>query len=210
MKHLLLIGPPGAGKGTLAKELNNYTQVSTGDILRAEKASGSELGQYIQSLIDNGKFVDDETMLKLLKKNLPEKTQLIFDGYPRNLTQIPYFEKLIKEVDSDYHLDIIFFDMDLNKLEDRIINRVSCSNKDCGEIYNLKNKAPKKEDTCDKCGNELDKRNDDNAEAFKERLEVYKSNTAPVAEHYKSHKNFHKINADQIPQKVLEEVKNKI
>lgn len=210
MKHLLLIGPPGAGKGTLAKELNNYTQVSTGDILRAEKASGSELGQYIQNLIDNGKFVDDETMLKLLKKNLPENTQLIFDGYPRNLTQIPYFEKLIKEVDPNYHLDIVFFDMDLNKLEDRIVNRVSCSNKDCGEIYNLKNKAPKKEDTCDKCGSELDKRNDDNAEAFKERLEVYKNNTAPVAEHYKNHKKFHKINADQTPQKVLEEVKNKI
>jgi len=199
MKHLLLIGAPGAGKGTLAKQLTEYVQISTGDILRAEKSKGTELGNKIAKLIDEGKFVDNDTMLELLKTNLPENKQLIFDGYPRNVEQIKYFEQLVNIED----VIIIHFDVDLNIIEDRIVNRSTC--KDCGEIHNTLSNPPKK-GACNKCGGELSTRKDDNAEALVTRLEDYKVKTLPVMEYYKNSPNFHSVDGSRSPEEVLVEV----
>lgn len=202
MKHLLLIGPPAAGKGTFAGACKEYTQISTGDLLRAEKKSGSELGDKIAKLIDEGKFVDDETMFDILKNNLPKNESLIFDGYPRNKTQISFFEDLIDNKDD---ITVIHFDVDLSILEDRVVNRLTC--KDCGKIHNLKSIKPKEDGSCSSCGGKLDKRKDDNADAFKVRLDTYKNETYPIIDHFKNYKNYIKVDANQEYEKVLSDIK---
>ena len=208
MNHLVLVGPPGAGKGTLAKQLTDFTQVSTGDLLRAEIKSGSKLGKYVKDLIDNGNFVDDDTMLDILKNNLPKKQSLIFDGYPRNITQIPYFEKLVKEIDNDAVVEVVYFDINLKNLEDRIINRVSCSK--CGEIYHLKNKPTKKENTCDICGGSTAKRADDTPKIVKQRLKIYEETTAPIMDHFKKNYKVHTLDANKSAEEVVKELKENL
>ena len=208
MKHLVFIGPPVSGKGTLAKKLSNYTQISTGDLLRDEIKKNPDLGKRIDSLISEGKFLDDETMLDILKENVPKNKPLIFDGYPRNVNQIAYFESLVKEIDPNSDVTVVFFNIDLSKLEERIVNRLSCSG--CGEIFNLKNKAPKKEDVCDLCGSELVKRKDDNEKAVKKRLNTYQAETFPVLKALKDKSyNIIELDANQDSEIVYNEFINK-
>ena len=205
MKHLVLIGAPGAGKGTVAKQLDEYTQLSTGDMLRAEKAKGSELGKMVAELIDNGKFVGDELMFDILKENLPEDKALIFDGYPRNVSQIEYFEKLVP---NEEDIIPIYFNIDLEILEDRIVNRSTCV--DCGEIHNLKSNKPTADGKCNKCGGELNKRADDNAEALKKRLDTFVKDTFPMVDHFKKYKNYAEVTAEGTPEEVLARVRDVI
>lgn len=194
MEHLLFIGPPGAGKGTIAKKLDQYIQVSTGDLLRAEQKKNSELGKYISDLINNGNFVDDETMFKILKLNLPKNQALIFDGYPRNKEQIKYFEKLINDIDPKAKIKVIHFEISLEKLEERLVNRRTCSS--CGEIYNLKNKIPKKYGICNLCNGSLQQRRDDNKETVSHRLKTYQKLTEPILNYYRN-KDYIRLDANQ-------------
>ena len=201
--HLVLIGAPGAGKGTVAKKLKNYTQLSTGDMLRAETAKeNSELGKMVAELIDKGKFVGDELMFDIIKENLPEDEALIFDGYPRNVSQIEYFEKLVPNKEN---VIPIYFKVDLDILEDRIVNRSTCV--DCGEIHNLKSNKPNKDGNCNKCDGELIKRKDDNSEALKARLDTFVKDTLPIVDHFKTYDSYAEIDAEGTPEEVLKRVK---
>lgn len=165
--NLIFLGYPGSGKGTVAKLLTRFKQISTGDLLRAEIASGSELGQEIAKIINGGNLVSDEMALKLIKANYSKNESYIFDGFPRTVKQA---EMLIDLIGTDYK--VVFFDVPKEVLVDRIVNRRSCPS--CGEIFNLKSKPPKKEDTCDSCDHVgLTHRDDDQEETLKKRLDIF-------------------------------------
>ena len=167
--NIIIFGPPGAGKGTQAKFLvNKYNsfQISTGDILREEIKKDSEIGKKIINNMNDGKFVDDEIVNKLLEKivfDKNKKNKLIFDGYPRTIDQAKNLEKLLEK--SDQNIDYIFF---LNVNKDSIIRRIE------------KRKI-------------LEKRSDDDSEIILKRYDTYMSVTKPVLEYYSKNKKFHEI-----------------
>lgn len=202
-KHLVFIGAPGAGKGTVSKQLEEkYTQLSTGDMLRSEIKKGTELGKKVAELINNGNFVDDVTMFNIIQANLPENQSLIFDGYPRNVSQIEYFEKLVINKED---ITVVYFNVDLELLEDRVVNRLTCVS--CGEIHNTKTNKPTNKGTCNKCGGELNKRKDDNSIAFVKRLDIFRNDTLPIVAHFKTYPDYHEVDASGTPEEVLELVK---
>lgn len=183
MKILLIIGAPGAGKGTIANELTkelSLKSVSTGDILRSEIASGSKKGKVISGLIDEGNFVPDEMVNEIIVDYLKrdfEEEYLLLDGYPRTVEQAKFLNKeLIKDNNKVYKT--IHLNPDKNILKERVINRRLCGN--CKEIYHLENFPPKKEDICDICGEALTQREDDSEKSFNKRIEIYKEKTYPV------------------------------
>ena len=200
--QLILLGAPGSGKGTQAARLVSelgYEHISTGDLLRKEIKSGSALGQKVQGIMDAGKLVDDNTVLELLNANCDlSANQYIFDGFPRNIEQVKLLDA---EVLKDAKSRAVYFDIDLDKLAARLINRRTCSS--CGEIYNLLTKAPAKEGTCDKCGGELAQRKDDNEETVKTRLQVFKDTVTPILEYYEAAGRLGKIDASQAPDAVF-------
>ncbi|MCP4912633.1 MAG: nucleoside monophosphate kinase [Oligoflexia bacterium] len=193
--QLILLGAPGSGKGTQAARLVSelsYNHVSTGDLLRKEISSGSDLGNKVQGIMNRGELVDDNTVLELLSSNCDvTSAAFIFDGFPRNIEQAKLLdEALIKENASK----AVYFDIDLDMLAQRLVNRRTCG--DCGEIYNLISKAPAKEGTCDKCGGtNLQQRKDDNEETVKTRLDVFKNTITPVLEYYESQGRLARLDA---------------
>ena len=180
--NIIIFGPPGAGKGTQSKilvdKLNSF-QVSTGDMLRDEINNNTEIGKKIIDSMDNGKFVDDEIVNKLLEKIIfdPKKNKLIFDGYPRTLNQAKNLEALLKK--SNQSIDHIFF---LNVDKDAIIKRIE------------KRKI-------------LEKRSDDDSVTILKRYDIYMKETKPVLDFYSSHKGFHEIDGsleiDEITGKIV-------
>ena len=177
---IILLGAPNSGKGTLSANLNEelgFIGVSTGDLLRKEIASGSELGQHINSLISVGKLVESETVITLMKNyinSLPADANLMFDGFPRTVEQAVSLEKIAR-IDA-----VLFLDVDEKTIMERALGRISCPK--CGQIYN---RAWYKAEDCEKCGEKLVVRSDDNEESVKTRIEVYKKSTYPLIEHYK-------------------------
>jgi adenylate kinase len=207
---LVLIGPPGSGKGSVGLFLKNnygFTHISTGDLLRAEVATGSDLGKEIAALIDNGKMVNDEISLKVMKQAIIQSNgNCIFDGYPRNLKQLELLESVLLDHKID-DLHILNFDISLSELEERIVNRLTCSS--CGEIYNIKSKPPIDVNgtffcKCSPMIQTLTKRLDDNVDSLKTRYLVFNETTIPVIQKYKQYPNFHKINANQSLSKIEE------
>tara|TARA_R110000868_G_scaffold406763_1_gene687442 strand:- start:272 stop:910 length:639 start_codon:yes stop_codon:yes gene_type:complete len=208
--QLIFLGAPGSGKGTQAARVVSqlgYEHLSTGDLLRKEIKSGSELGKKVTAIMDAGKLVDDLTMIELLKANcdLDGKTY-IFDGYPRNKDQSQVLDKeFLKGVASK----AIYFDIDLDLLAERLINRRTCG--DCGEIYNLKSKPPAKAGVCDKCGgSNLQQRKDDNEETVKTRLGVFRDTIEPVLAHYKAQDRLVRVDASKESDAVFKQIKQAI
>lgn len=204
--QLILLGAPGSGKGTQASKLVSelgYGHLSTGDLLRKEINSDSELGKRVQGIMNEGKLVDDMTVLELLNANCDlENNAYIFDGFPRNGEQA----KLLDEhVLKGAKAKAIYFEIDLNELADRLVNRRTCSN--CGEIFNLKTKAPQKEGICDKCGGELKQRKDDNAETVKTRLGVFEETIGPVLDYYEETGRLVRLDASQGSDQVFKSLK---
>jgi adenylate kinase len=200
--QLILLGAPGSGKGTQASRLVSelgYNHISTGDLLRKEIKSGSELGQRVQGIMDAGKLVDDNTVLELLNANCDlSSNAYIFDGFPRNGEQSKLLDEVvIKEASSK----AVYFEIDLDILAARLTNRRTCSG--CGEIYNLLSKAPKAEGVCDLCGSSLTQRKDDNEETVKTRLQVFKETIEPVLAHYESTGRLARVDASQAPDEVF-------
>jgi len=195
--HLVLLGAPGSGKGTQAslmvKDLG-YAHVSTGDLLRNEIKKGSKLGNKVSDVIKAGKLVDDALVLELLKANCDlSKNKYIFDGFPRNIDQARALEA---EVLSSHFSRAIYFELDLEVLKDRLINRRMC--KDCGEIYNLITKNPAVQGKCDSCGSEnLYQRDDDKEETVGKRLDVFKETVDPVLDFYKETDRLFAVDASQ-------------
>lgn len=204
--QVILIGAPGSGKGTQAKNLIThfgYSHVSTGDLLRAEIAKASELGNKVKSILDSGNLVDDQTVLDLLNANCDISSKsYIFDGYPRNLEQS---KALDSEVLKGANSIAIYFDIDLEILIERIINRRVAPKS--GEIYNLLTRKPKVEGKCDVSGEDLIHRKDDTEETVRNRMNVFKDNVDPILAYYEQSKRLFRVDACLSAEEVFEKIK---
>jgi adenylate kinase len=187
-KNIILMGPPGAGKGTLAKQLKsalNLVHISTGDMFRENIKAQTELGKLAQSYIDHGDLVPDSVTIEMLKARLAEKDcekGFLLDGFPRTLPQAEALEKLSKEINRPIEV-VVNLDCDNSELIRRISGRRVCKN--CGAPYHVVTMKPKVEGVCDLCGGPLYQRADDNEEALKVRLDHYVKDTKPLLDFYK-------------------------
>jgi adenylate kinase len=186
--NIILLGPPGAGKGTQARRLmdeRGLVQLSTGDMLRAAKTSGTELGNKVAEVMARGDLVTDDIVTGLIAEQLDGeagKQGLIFDGFPRTLAQAEALEKLL--ADKGKKLDaVIEMRVDDDALVERITGRFTCAK--CGEVYHDKTKPTKAAGVCDVCGStEFVRRADDNEESVRVRLAAYNRETAPLIGYY--------------------------
>ena len=186
--NILLLGPPGAGKGTQAKRLEErygMVQLSTGDMLRAERASGSALGRQVQAIMDAGKLVSDDIMIALIAQRIVglKGKGFILDGFPRTVPQAEALDEMLQEngIAVDHVIELT---VDEGALIDRISGRFSCSK--CGASYHDRYHRPKHEGVCDICGShDFTRRPDDKAETVKARLAAYRDQTAPILPYYR-------------------------
>jgi adenylate kinase len=187
MINLILLGPPGAGKGTQARlltEARGLVQLSTGDMLREARASGTEMGRKVAAVMDRGDLVTDEIVIGLIEERLAgaKGAGFIFDGFPRTLAQADALSELLGRLGLGL-IAAIEMRVDDEALVSRISGRFTCGN--CGEVYHDETKPTKKPGTCDKCSStDLRHRADDNAEALKQRLMEYYKKTSPLIGYY--------------------------
>ena len=195
----LIMGAPGAGKGTYADTIKKHfgiPHISTGEIFREAITSDSELGRLAKKFIDKGNLVPDEVTNEIVKKRLKEEDcseGFLFDGYPRTIAQAEAFDRMLKEL--NIKLDVVVnIDVKDDVIISRIINRRLCPS--CGRGYNLVTLKPKIEGVCDDCGTPLYQRKDDNEETIKSRLEVYNRQTKPLIEYYENQNLLLQIDGD--------------
>ncbi len=185
--NIILLGPPGAGKGTQAKILvegRNMTQLSTGDMLRAARTSGTEMGKMVAGVMDRGELVTDEIVIGLIEEQLGNDAGggFIFDGFPRTLAQADALGELLQRVGKSLDA-VVEMRVDDDQLVRRITGRFTCGN--CGEGYHDDFKTPATEGVCDKCGGtDMKRRPDDNEDSLKTRLMAYYKDTSPLIGYY--------------------------
>lgn len=186
--NIILLGPPGAGKGTQAKMLvedRDMVQLSTGDMLRAARTSGTDMGKKVAAVMDRGDLVTDEIVIGLIEEQLEFNDYgkgFIFDGFPRTLAQADALADLMTRT-GDRLDTVVEMRVDDDQLVRRITGRFTCGN--CGEVYHDETRQPKEEGTCDKCGSsDFKRRADDTEEALKTRLMAYYKDTAPLIGYY--------------------------
>lgn len=185
--NIILLGPPGAGKGTQARRLvdkRGMIQLSTGDMLREAKDSGTEMGLRVAKVMAAGELVTDEIVIGLIEEKLQgdNGAGFIFDGFPRTLAQADALGDLLKKYSQTLH-SVIEMRVDDDALVRRITGRFTCGN--CGEVYHDEIKRPKVDDVCDVCGkSEMKRRADDNEEALRTRLMEYYKKTSPLIGYY--------------------------
>ena len=185
--NVILLGPPGVGKGTqgvLLAEAKDWKHMATGDILRAHRKEGTELGREAQKYMDAGELVPDELIVAMVKdtlEDLPEGKGVVFDGFPRTVPQAEALDGVMEELGRQIDR-VVVLEADDEILVKRIAGRRSCP--ECGAVYNVYFNPPAEDETCDKCGNELVHRPDDNPETVRNRLEVYKEQTEPLIRFY--------------------------
>jgi adenylate kinase len=186
---LILLGAPGAGKGTVAKQLTQLdgsVQISTGDILRGAVQAGSDLGKQAKAFMDRGDLVPDELIMGIMEKRLQDpdcKKGFLLDGFPRTIPQAEDLKKLLVKL--GIKLDMaVNIDVPRNVILDRLSTRRTCSNPKCQAIYNVKSMPPKKEGICDKCGSPVVQREDETEAAISHRLDTYNKKTAPLIGFY--------------------------
>lgn len=185
--RLVLLGAPGAGKGTQAKKLiekHSIPQISTGDILRKAVADGTPLGKEAKGIMDSGGLVSDKIVLGLVQERLKQddcKKGYILDGFPRNTAQAEALDKMLSAMGAPLTV-ALSVDVDKDVLMKRLTGRRTCKN--CQQMYNIYFSAPKKEGVCDKCSGTLFQRDDDKEVTIKKRLDVYDSQTAPLFDYY--------------------------
>ena len=187
---LLLFGPPGAGKGTQAKfliELLGIPQISTGDMMRSERKSGSELGQKFDEYMSAGKLVPDSLVLDLIKKSLTQddaKNGAIFDGYPRTVAQAEALDQLLEKLGRQIDR-VVSLDLPLEDIVERVTGRRVCL--DCGQTYHVRYTPPPETGECVSCGGtRIVQRSDDTEEVVRKRYQEYKAKTEPVLAHYEA------------------------
>ena len=205
----ILFGPPGAGKGTQAKrlvEIYGIPQLSTGDMLRAEKAAGTELGKKAAAIMDGGGLVSDDIVIAMIAERTKKddcKNGFLLDGFPRTIPQGEALDAMLKS--KGQKIDVVIgVDAPDEIVRERTIHRRSCPK--CGSIYHLKSMPPKVENTCDKCGNVgLDHRKDDTLESVNKRLEKFHNETAPLTSLYG--KILKRVDGTQTPDAVTKAIR---
>lgn len=197
--RLILIGPPGGGKGTVAKRLQaefNIPVISTGVILREAVEKKNKVGIEVENIMSKGGLVPDHIILEIIKERIKQedcKNGYILDGFPRNIEQVKSLEKLNKEL-NEYIDYVFYFEILFDEIIKRLSNRRVC--KKCSTNYNLSFNSPKKDNTCDLCGGELYQREDDKEETIKNRLKVFAKQTIPLKKYYKEKKLLKVIDAN--------------
>lgn len=209
LKTIILLGAPGAGKGTNAKKITSeyhLPHISTGDMFREALRDETELGKLAKSYMDKGLLVPDEVTISLVKERLSKddcKDGFLLDGFPRNLNQAEALEKIGKEINRpiNYVIDI---NVPEEILKDRITGRRVC--KKCGAPYHIKTLKPKVEGVCDICGGELIQRKDDNEEALKVRLDEYHHQTEPLINYYSKKGILHTVDGSKDLKEVMADI----
>ncbi|MEE8348000.1 MAG: adenylate kinase [Acidobacteriota bacterium] len=207
---VVLVGPPGAGKGTQGEKLTerfNLVSMSTGQVLREEARQGSDLGRQAQSIIETGGLVPDSLVAEIVRQriDLADSAQaVLLDGFPRNLAQADLLEGLKGE----RSVLVVNIHVDEDVVLKRLRGRRYCQ--DCGRIYNFHLRKPQVEDVCDACGAQLVQREDDREEVIETRLRVYREETRPLIEAYSQTPAFFTVNGNQKPQAVFEEISTKL
>lgn len=187
--RIVLLGAPGSGKGTQAKllvEKYNIPQISTGDLLRAAVAAGTELGKKAKAAMDAGQLVADDVVLGMIQERLAKpdaRGGFILDGFPRNIPQAQALDAMLARLSQPLQLALLV-DVDTEVLMKRLTGRRTCGS--CGAIYNIYYTAPKSPGKCDKCGGMLQHRSDDNETTVRNRLKVYEEQTSPLVSYYKA------------------------
>ncbi len=206
---IILLGPPGAGKGTQAEKItndHNLAYISTGDILRSAVRENKELGRKARQYMDEGKLVPDDLVVEIVKDRLlnPDcRNGALFDGFPRTVEQAVFLENALPDL--DVKIDrVLSVEVEESELIERLTGRRVCS--DCGANYHLKFKPPKVRNVCDQCGGDLYQRDDDSLETVKERLEVYKKQTQPLIEFYQKRGLLSPIDGNQEIEDVYKQI----
>ena len=207
---LILLGPPGAGKGTQAERLekrHKLVQLSTGVMLRAERAAGTELGKAADKVMAAGQLVSDEIVIGMIAKRIEEpdcKAGFVLDGFPRTVNQAKALDQMLAEKGAKID-GVIEFVVDEAALVERISGRFECAK--CKAGYHDTFKQPKKPGVCDVCGStDFSRRKDDNAETVKERLKAYREQTAPILPYYKSKGLLQRVDGMADPDAVTEDI----
>lgn len=201
---VVLLGAPGAGKGTQCKSIvarYNLLHLSSGDILRQERAEGTELGKKAQDYMDSGVLVPDEIIIEMMAKAIEKAPAagFVLDGFPRTVNQAIELDKAL--VASRQQIDVVLnLEIDDNVVTKRITGRRSCPV--CGAVYHIENLKPKTEGICDKDGTELVQRSDDTEEVLANRLEAYHQQTEPLVDYYKKNSTVYNFDADRNPDDV--------
>lgn len=213
MINFVFIAPPAAGKGTQSKllvENYNYVHISTGDLLREAAKDSSSLGIQINNLISNGKLVDDDLMILLLKNKLKSVVEcnkaFIIDGFPRNLNQAVMLTNLFDELNVNNY-KVINMNLDYDEALKRVLGRLVCPNCKTSYNYLIDNLKPVSEGICDKCRVELVKRNDDNEKTFKDRYDTYLNLTVPIISYFTNLNKIINIDANKSSDEIFENIK---
>lgn len=204
--RLVLLGPPGAGKGTLAallKENLKLVHISTGDMLREEMKKETLIGQEAKKFIEKGELVPDEFVIKLIEKKLTGGKRVahgyMLDGFPRTRKQAEDLDRILGEIRQP--LDCaLYMESTLPVIIPRLGGRRVCKN--CGALYHIRNKPPKKDKICDLCGGELYQRADDNEATIRTRMDVYLKSTRPVIDYYQAQGKLKKLDGDKDSEEV--------
>lgn len=210
-KIIVLIGAPGAGKGTQARlleERRGIPQISTGDMFREMKNANTPLGREVQAIMAAGKLISDELTFQIVKERTSrEKGSYILDGFPRTAVQAEMLEALANEQNKE--ISAILVDVPFDYLEKRMTGRRSCSV--CGEIYNIYFKPPKNDNICDLHSDaQLNHRTDDTEEKVKVRLATYEENTKPLLDYYESSRRLQKVRGTGKPEAIYRELEKLI
>lgn len=207
--RLILLGPPGAGKGTQAEGIASkydIPHISTGDIFRKNIKEGTELGKKAQDYMNKGLLVPDSLVVAIVEDRLKEddtKSGFLLDGFPRTVVQAEALDDVLENMKTS--LDkVVNIKVDSNILVERAVGRRICKN--CAATYHVKFNAPKVDSVCDKCDGELYQRSDDNEETVSKRVNVYFDETAPLIEYYTNKSKLVEINGEQDIDKVFNDI----
>ncbi len=209
--RLILLGPPGAGKGTQAKRLAGelgVPHISTGDILRQNVKEKTSLGKQAKDFMDQGLLVPDELVAKMLMERFAGtdvKKGFILDGYPRNINQAKTLDEMLKKINLDIDL-VVYLDTSESVIIQRLTGRLVCSN--CQANFHIKNMPPKIKGICDNCGGKLYQRTDDKEETVRARLKVYKKEVASLIQYYEVRQKLSRLSADEEADIVLHKIIN--